>query len=111
MTFNVALSNFQYMKTRYTFIKDLGNAKEQAELPRFPQVADKAIISQRNSLLEEHESKILPSSQTQFKYFRKLSNGPIFHPARIPATLDLSPHVLSQTFVFTTVYSESCQLA
>lgn len=36
------------------------------------------IISKRNSLLEEYESKILPSLQTQFKYFRKLSKCSYF---------------------------------
>jgi hypothetical protein len=38
MAFNAAVSNFQYMKTRYTLIKIFVNKKELAELSRFPQV-------------------------------------------------------------------------
>jgi hypothetical protein len=43
MEFNEAISNFQYMKNTYTFIKVLGNKKELTELPRFPQVESTAL--------------------------------------------------------------------
>jgi hypothetical protein len=85
MAFNEAVSNFQTTKTRYAFIKAFGN-KKTGRTTSISSSRKQNIISKRNTLLQEYESKVLPSSQTQFKYFRKLSNDPIFHPTKIPAT-------------------------